>query len=175
MSERLQSSPRIRLLLRQLEEAYRRATWHGPNLRAALRGVGAEEAAWRPQAGRHNVWELAVHAAYWKYVARRRLTGEKRGAFALEGSDWFARPARGSGSEQAWQDDLALLEKEHRALREAVAGLSDESLDETPSGTRKTRARLIWGAAAHDVYHAGQMQLVKALRRERGTRRKRRG
>lgn len=169
------TSPRIGLLLRQLEDAYRRSSWHGPNLRGSLRGVSAEEAAWRPGPGRHNVWELAVHAAYWKYAVRRRLTREKRGSFALEGSNWFERPAPGSGDERAWRDDRALLEREHRLLRDVIAGLTEGSLDSRPPGTRRTREQLIWGIAAHDVYHAGQIQLVKALRRALGTRRKTKG
>jgi DNA-directed RNA polymerase beta' subunit len=61
------------LVLALIEEAYSKKTWHGPNLRQALKGVTAKQAAWRPAAGRHNIWELTVHAAYWKYIARRRI------------------------------------------------------------------------------------------------------
>ncbi len=175
MSSDAATSPRIRLLLRQLDEGYNRAGWYGTNLRGALRGVSARDAAWRPGPGRHNVWELAVHAAYWKYAARRRLTGEKRGSFALKGSNWIERPPRGSLGERAWRDDRALLEREHRALRAAVERVPEEDLDSRPAGSRQTRERLIRGIAAHDVYHAGQIQLVKALRRARDTRRKTRG
>ena len=67
----------VRLLLAAIDEAYERKAWHGTNLRGALRGVTARQAAWRPAAGRHNLWEIALHAAYWKYAVRRRLTGEK--------------------------------------------------------------------------------------------------
>ena len=67
------------LILTLLDEAYEERTWHGPNLRQSLRGVSARQAARRPAPGRHNIWELAVHAAYWKYAVRRRLTGEKQG------------------------------------------------------------------------------------------------
>src|SRR5262245_15169856 len=69
------------LLLRMLDEAYKTRTWHGPNLRQSLRGISARQAAWRPGPRRHNIWEETLHAAYWKYVVRRRITGEKRGAF----------------------------------------------------------------------------------------------
>src|SRR5262249_48741890 len=70
------------LLLRILDEAYERKAWHGTNLRGSLRGVSSDTAAWRPARGRHNIREIAVHCAYWKYTVRRRLTGEKRGSFA---------------------------------------------------------------------------------------------
>jgi uncharacterized damage-inducible protein DinB len=156
------------MLLRQIDEAYRRSSWHGPNLRGALRGIGPTEAAWRPGPGRHNVWELALHAAYWKYAARRQLTGQKRDSFTLAGSNWFERPSPASAGERAWREDLALLEREHRALRSSVENVADQELASKPRGSRRTREQLIWGIAAHDVYHAGQVQLVKALRRARG-------
>ena len=65
------------LLLRILDDAYERKAWHGTNLRGSLRGVTADEARWRPAPGRHNIWELAVHCAYWKYTVRRKLTSLK--------------------------------------------------------------------------------------------------
>ena len=145
------------LLLRILDDAYERKAWHGTNLRGSLRGVTADEARWRPAPGRHNIWELAVHCAYWKYTVRRKLTGEKRGSFPRKGSNWL--PVAGD-----WQDDLRLLRDEHRALRSAIAGASAQQL--------KKLERLIYGVAAHDAYHTGQIQLIKRLR-GRGGRRER--
>jgi hypothetical protein len=151
----------IDLLLGLLDEAFEKKAWHGPNLRGALRGVSARDAARRPAPGRHNIWEIAVHAAYWKYAVRRRLTGERRGSFALAGSNWFERPE--DAGEDAWRRDIALLAAEHRALREVVAGLRPEQLARRPPGGRTTALTLVRGIAAHDLYHAGQIQLLKRL------------
>src|SRR2546422_7998333 len=73
--------PQIEVLLDAIDLAFDHRAWHGPNLRGSIRGVTSREAAWRPGSGRHNIWELVVHAAYWKYAARRRLRGDRRGAF----------------------------------------------------------------------------------------------
>src|SRR5271155_421623 len=100
------------LVLALLDEAYKKKTWHGPNLRQAIRGVSAEQAAWRPGVKRHNIWEETVHAAYWKYEVRRRIEGGKRGTFALKGSNFFVRPEKGGASEAAWRADKELLERE---------------------------------------------------------------
>lgn len=153
--------PQVALLLRLLDEAYDHKAWHGPNLRGSIRGLDAQRAAWRPGPGRHSIWELVVHAAYWKYAVRRRLTGEKRGAFALAGSNWFPRAAE--PAERAWRRDLALLASEHRRLRAAVALLRDADLAARTAGSQVSRGTLVSGAAAHDVYHAGQIQLLKRL------------
>jgi uncharacterized damage-inducible protein DinB len=153
--------PVIAAALELIDEAFDRKAWHGPNLRGTIRGVSAAEAAWRPAPGRHSVWELVVHAAYWKYAVRRRLTGEKRGSFGLTGSNWFARDG---GDERAWAEDVRLLSSEHRKLRAVVAGLRDRDLDRAAAGHRTTVRVLVRGIAAHDLYHAGQIQLLKRLR-----------
>ena len=142
------------LLLEILEQGYSRQAWHGPTLRQSLRGVSAQGAAWRPAPGRHNIWEIAVHAAYWKYVVRRRLRGEKRGSFVIKGSNWFKLPVE--LNEKAWRADLALLETEHRKLREAM-------VDCLNGKTRQVPERLLFGVAFHDIYHAGQIRLLRRL------------
>jgi DinB superfamily len=147
-------------LLRQIDEAYDTRSWHGTNLRGSLRGLSPEAAAWRPGPGRHNIWELTVHAAYWKYAVRRRLSGAPRGAFARVGSNWFVRPE--TATSQAWRADLALLASEHRQLRAAIARLSDRDL--TRRAGKGNVGFLVRGIAAHDLYHAGQIQILKRLR-----------
>lgn len=148
-----------------LDEAFDRWSWHGTNLRGAIRGLTPGEAAWRPAPGRHNIWELVVHAAYWKYAVRRRLTGEPRGSFPLTGSNFWPRPHTGTAIE--WKRDVALLVDQHRRLLEAVRGVPASRWRRRAPSSPFTYAALVRGAAAHDVYHAGQIQLVKALRRRR--------
>jgi len=150
-------SPKEReLLLHVIDEGYNRAAWHGPTLRGSIRGVTAPEAARRPAKGRHSIWELVLHAAYWKYAVRRRLTGEKRGSFPRKGGNWLPVPAPATPA--AWKRDVDLLAAEHRALRETVKRLAS---------LNPRRRRLIAGIALHDVYHTGQIQLVKRLIRGR--------
>jgi DinB superfamily len=149
----VQSTP---LVLTLLDEAYEKPTWHGPNLRQALRGVSAQHAAWRPGAGRHNIWDETLHAAYWKYAVRRRIEGGKRGSFALQGSNFFARPEAGKENESAWRADKDLLDREHRALRAAIAKVLP-----TPRGEKLLRQ--LYGVAFHDIYHAGQIRLLRRL------------
>lgn len=153
----------IALLLEALDQAYDRRAWHGTNLRGSLRGMTADEAAWRPAPGRHNVWELALHAAYWKYVASLRIRGEKRGSFAYPGSNFFERPD-GLPTEKSWKADLVLLGQYHAQLRATVAALDPSKLEVKLNNW--TVRQTILGAAMHDTYHAGQIQLLKRLREE---------
>ena len=150
----------ISLILNLIDQAFDHRAWHGTNLKGSLRGMTAAEAAWRPGAGRHNAWEVAVHCAYWKYAVWRRLTGVKRGSFPMKGSNWFARPA----AYVDWKADLALLVRMHGQLREAIAALKAQDLGVTPKGSKVSNAAMLTGIAAHDLYHAGQIQLLKRLR-----------
>jgi DinB superfamily len=145
-----------KLVLALLDEAYEKKTWHGPNLKQSLKRVSAKQAAWRPGPGRHNIWEVTLHAAYWKYAVRRRIEGGKRGSFALKGSNFFARPEKGKLNEAAWSADKKLLQREHRALTEAVAKVL-----RTPRGTKVITQ--LYGVAFHDIYHAGQIRLLRRL------------
>ncbi len=157
-------SPEVVQLLAILDQAYNTPSWHGTNLRVSLRLFTPGQAAWRPGPVRHNIWEIAVHAAYWKYAAARRLTGGARGSFPLKGSNWFRRPEDpGPPPEKAWKTDLALLDAAHDALRGAVRGLSARDLPRIPPGKKVSTFALLSGVAAHDVYHAGQIQLLKRL------------
>lgn len=152
------------ILVACVEEAFRQRSWHGTNLRGSIRGLTPVEAAWRPGPGRHNIWELVVHAAYWKYAVRRKLTGEGRGSFPLEGSDFWAREG---GSEKAWKQDVALLADQHERLVDAVRGFPRSRWESRATGSPFTNAATVRGVAAHDLYHAGQIQLLKRLRDSR--------
>jgi hypothetical protein len=154
-------SGELSLLLRIIDESYEKKAWHGPNLKGSIRGLAAATAAWRPRQDRHSIAENVVHCAYWKYAVRRRLSGEKRGSFSLKGSNWFAISA--PLGEASWKEHTALLDREHRALRATVAAFPPGRLYDFPKGGKVSFITQIFGAALHDVYHAGQIQLLKRL------------
>ncbi len=99
------------VVLALLDEAYEKKTWHGPNLKQSIKGVTAKQAAWRPEPRRHNIWEVTLHAAYWKYAVRRRIEGGKRGSFALKGSN---SQSSGQGLTVAARSQIAASALRHR-------------------------------------------------------------
>lgn len=155
--------PEIVLILRMLDQAYVKKSWHGPNLRGSLRRISAAQAVWRPPPGRKSIADHVVHAAYWKYAVRRRFTGEERGSFPLKGSNWFPLPE--ALDEKTWRGYVVLLDREHRALREAITRLTDAELHVKPANSKVSNVVLLTGIAAHDLYHTGQIQLLKRLYR----------
>ncbi len=157
------SDRRIGLLLEVFDQAFDHRAWHGTPLWGTLRGLSHREALWRPRRGRHNIWEIVLHTAYWKYIVRRRLARDVALAFPRAGSDWPPLPAPADA--RAWKRDVALLKEQHRLLRQAIARLPSSRLGARAWRSTWSNAANIFGIASHDLYHAGQIQLVKRLQR----------
>jgi hypothetical protein len=135
--------------------------WHGgPTPVDALRDVDAALARRRPAAGRHTIWELTLHTAYWDYAVRRRLLGPQIGPFPRRPANWPAMPK--PAGEAAWAADRALLAEQHRLLVQAVKQFPATRLGRRVSaGKRWTYGDTVLGITVHDAYHAGQIQLLK--------------
>ena len=157
---------RIRLLLEVFDQAFSGSSWHGTPLWGSVRGVTAEQALWRPARGRHNIWEIVLHTTYWKRMVRRRLAANPEIAFPRPGSNWPALPERPTPA--AWKGDRALLKREHQLLRRVIAGFGAAQLGRRGRRSKWRNVQDIYGVASHDLYHAGQIQLVKRLSQEGG-------
>ncbi|HWC72469.1 MAG TPA: DinB family protein [Gemmatimonadales bacterium] len=153
----------VRLLLEVYDQAYTAPAWHGTPLKGSFRGISPRAALWRPARGRHCIWDLVLHTAYWKCIVRRRLLRDSAIAFPREGHNWFAPPR--PANEAAWRRDRALLDEQHRLLRRAIASLSLRDLGHRGWHSRWSIKAEVYGIASHDLYHAGQIQLLKKLMR----------
>lgn len=151
-----------RLLIDVLNRSFAGRGWHGPTLTGALRGVDPEAALWRPEPGRHCIWDLALHAAYWKYAVTCRLTGLRpAGGFARSPSNWPAPPTE--PTDRAWRADQRLLRSAHTDLCNVVRTLTTRRLQaRSPRGPWRV-VEMVYGVAAHDAYHTGQIQYIKRL------------
>ena len=153
--------PTVQLIARTIHPS-RGQAWHGgPTPVGAVRGVPVAAARWRPGAGRHTIWELTLHSAYWMYAIRRRVLGGATGQFPRSPANWPAMPA--PATEAAWAADRALLAEEHRMLLRAIEEFPGAMLGQPSGRKRWTWGDLLMGIAMHDAYHAGQIQLMKRL------------
>jgi len=154
---------RIALLLEVFDQAFDRKAWHGTALWGSVRGLTPPEALWRPGPHRHNIWEIVLHTTYWKYIVRRRLTRDTGIVFPRTGSNWPALPAKPDAA--AWRRDVALLRQQHGLLRAVIARFPAARLNARGWRSTWTNAQHVYGIASHDLYHTGQIQLLKALHR----------
>jgi uncharacterized damage-inducible protein DinB len=148
----------IERILDQLKRAYEGEAWHGPSVREAIAGVTAVQAHARPLANGHSIWELVHHIAVWEDVGRRRLEGD-RAAIEISGpEDWS--PAD-DHTEAAWEQAQAALDRGHRALVETISRLPESRLDEPILAGMSTVYVTLHGVIQHDLYHAGQIAILK--------------
>lgn len=157
------SDPRLSEIIHLLDPPAGKRLWYGgATVAGTLRGVAPQQAAWKPARERHSIWELTLHLAYWKYAVRRVLEALPQGTFPRSPVNWPAVPKPADAPH--WKADRALLRSEHANLVEAVRGFDPRRLDEAAPGSGNYRlVDLLFGIASHDLYHVGQIQLLKRL------------
>jgi uncharacterized damage-inducible protein DinB len=141
----------------QLRRAFEGGAWHGPAVQEILQGVTAAQAARRPVAGAHTIWELVHHITAWATLVRRRLEGETI-VDVPHKQDW---PPVTDTNAAAWKRALKNLKDSQRRLGRTIAGLSDAQLKKKVPGKKHTLYVEAHGVIQHDLYHAGQIALLK--------------
>jgi uncharacterized damage-inducible protein DinB len=152
-------------LVEQLEREIRGEPWHGPSLTSILNGLTAEQAARKLSPDAHSIWEILLHMTGWKREVTRRANGNT--AAEPEGGDW---PEVGEVSETRWRAAQDSHFRAQRELVDLVRSLSDAQLDTKVKGD--TAAYIgagvsvrenLYGILQHDVYHAGQIAILKKM------------
>jgi uncharacterized damage-inducible protein DinB len=153
----------IARVIDQLQREHSGDPWHGSPMLSILDGIDAARAARTPVAGAHSIWELVLHVTGWKREVARRLGGAPAGE-PTDG-DW---PPVGDVTAARWQTALEDLSAAHRELVAAVEAVPESRLFEPtndprnpPLGTGVSYYVLLHGAVQHDVYHAGQIAILK--------------
>lgn len=140
----------------QLQRAFAGEAWHGPAVFEVLENVTASQAAARPIAGAHSIWELVLHIKAWTDACRRRLGGDR-----AELADEENFPAINDTSDEAWENTLASLRESHQRLSEAIAAVDETRLDEPILEGMPSVYITLHGAVQHCLYHTGQIAVLK--------------
>ncbi len=143
----------------QLRRAFDGDAWHGDSVFEILDGVTAAQAAARPIKNAHTIWELVLHIAAWDGAALLRIGGT-----AVELRDAQNFPPVMDTSDAAWRKTLAEVRSGHERLVEAVSALPDSRLYEMvpgKEGAHYTFYYMLHGVVQHELYHAGQITVLK--------------
>lgn len=143
-----------------LAEEHRRAlrgeAWHGPAVLEVLEGVSADVAARRPLAGAHTIWEIVRHLETWDRVVLRRIQGDP-----FQPSDEEDWPPVRDLDEAAWKRDVGTMVATHEDLNRAILSLTPEALEVPAAPGRPGLFHMVYGAIQHELYHAGQIALLR--------------
>jgi uncharacterized damage-inducible protein DinB len=146
----------IARILDQMDRAIGGEAWHGPHLQQVLDGISAEQASMHPVKGAHSIWEIVNHLAAWNRIVHRRFAGTP--VDVSPDMDW---PPVWDTSDVEWRRSLENLRESREHFRAAVEKVRDEILHEAPSGTEWSRYATLHGVVQHDLYHAGQIAILK--------------
>lgn len=141
----------------QIQRSHGGPAWHGPSVNELLANVTAETASRRPLSGAHTIWELVLHIAAWESATLTAVTGGVMPEEPEDG-DWQV-PA--NQSEEAWLRATGKLKVTQLALEESLGAFPDERLADTVPGRQYSFYFLLHGVAQHNLYHAGQIALLK--------------
>jgi len=146
----------INRILDQMDRAYSGEAWHGPDVKQLLEGLSAEDASEHPVPGAHSIWELVNHMAAWHSIVHRKSQGE-----APEVTTEIDWPPVWEANEIAWKRALENLAESRTRLRNYVKTLRDDQLDGPILRENYSRYVLLHGLIQHDLYHAGQIAILK--------------
>jgi uncharacterized damage-inducible protein DinB len=146
----------IHRILDQMDRAFSGDAWHGPNLMSVLDGISAEDASKHPIRGAHSIWELVNHIGAWNTISQHRLAVET--VEVTPERDW---PPVWEVSGAAWKRALENLVESRARLRDSIQAFSDEHLEGKATGPDYSRYVVLHGVIQHDLYHAGQIVLLK--------------
>jgi uncharacterized damage-inducible protein DinB len=132
--------------------------WHGPSILEVLLDVTVDMARARPIPKAHSIWELVLHITTW---VRAGVSGAMGKAIEVPDEvDWRTPDEETSA---AWEEALCDLKKAHGELDDVLSNTSDEKLAEVVPGKGYTVYKLVHGVVQHNLYHAGQIAILKKL------------
>jgi uncharacterized damage-inducible protein DinB len=143
----------------QIRRAFEGSAWHGDSILELLADVNAKTAAARPIKDAHSIWEILLHIAAWDDVVSRRVGGT---AVTLTDEQNF--PAVKDTGEAAWSQAIDSTKKTHHELIRTVAAFPDSRLAEQVPGKTQNYYNFYYmfsGIVQHELYHAGQIALLK--------------
>jgi len=146
----------VNRILDQMDRGWEGDAWHGPSVKGVLESITAELAVQHAIRSAHSIWEIVNHVAAWNRIARHRLIGDP-----IEPTPEVDWPPVWDKSEVAWKRTLENLVESRKLLRKTVEGLKDDQLNVQLPGEGYTNYVMLHGLVQHDLYHAGQIALLK--------------
>jgi uncharacterized damage-inducible protein DinB len=143
----------------QIRRSFEGEAWHGDSINEILAGITAKQAASHPIPDAHSIWELVLHIAAWDGAVLRRTRGS---AVTLNDLENF--PPVKDTTEPAWQRAIEYAKSIHKDLVNEVSKFPESRLEEQVPGKTETYYNFFYmfsGIVQHELYHAGQIAVLK--------------
>ena len=143
----------IERILDQLNRSWGGPSWTGVDIGPLLEGITDAQARAHPIPGAHSIIEVAAHMSTWMDATAHRLAGDERELTTEE--DWR------DVTQMPWAGAIEEMTSAISRLSDAIARLSVDDLDKKVAGRKYTIYVLLHGVIQHNLYHAGQIAILK--------------
>jgi uncharacterized damage-inducible protein DinB len=134
--------------------------WHGPSVVEALRGVTPAMAGRRITPNTHTIAELVFHMTSWRIFCVKKMQGDADFDITTPAKDFGALPDKIDDFEwEALEMELSLSQEE--LINELDKRDDDEFLEDIVPGRQYTYYDMLHGVINHDLYHTGQIMILK--------------
>lgn len=151
----------VERILDQYDRAMTGDAWHGDPVWKILDGISAEQAAARAHPQRHTIWELVAHMTFWETQVYRRING-----LPEMPTERLNFPAMPGPTLENWQSTLDNFRRSNLDIRRCISHLDDARLDQPAPGRDKSIYVEVHGVIQHDLYHAGQIAILRGFATE---------
>jgi uncharacterized damage-inducible protein DinB len=133
--------------------------WHGPSVVEVLRGVTPKMANKVGMPHTHTIAEIVFHMTTWRIFTVRKLQGDMNFDITTNEKNWKKFPHFDEFEWETLQMELSLSQEE--LINELEKKSDDKFLEDIVPGRDYTYYTLLHGIVNHDLYHAGQISLLK--------------
>jgi uncharacterized damage-inducible protein DinB len=149
----------IERIIDQFDRAVNGNAWHGPSVTEIISDVDHTIASAAPMHGVHTIWEIMLHIIAWMQIGTKLVNGEQTPKDIPPIQDW--PPVKDTG-EASWIHAKNQLQEVHHGFAQRISQLTDADLLKNATGKNYTLYFLLHGIIQHNLYHAGQMAIIKS-------------
>lgn len=144
-----------------LRRLYEGEVWHGPSIKEILIDITPEQAVKRLTPKSKNIAEYLIHITNWRTFALEKLTGGDTFDIILNSeADWSVV---NEITKDKWEEIQEAYEESQKEILEVLETYTDRKLENIVPGRKYSFYTLLYGVIHHDIYHSGQMMLLKRL------------
>lgn len=152
---------KIKELKKKFEIAYSGGPWYGDSMKDILNEINPAIVFEKVNGKSHSIAELTAHIIGWREFTLSRLEGNNN--FKINQKETFNWKRIDEGEKTAWKNILKELDKNQKKIISTLNRLDDDFLNNKVAGRRYRAEFMLEGTIQHDIYHLGQIVVLKKL------------
>ena len=152
-------------LVKEYKEVFNGHPWHGESLSGTLASIPFPLVHYKPKENCHSIAELVQHLLAWRKFVLEKLNGNREYDIELNSiADWPEKVHLKDLSE--WNKLLEELYFSQTAIEASLLQKKDKWLSEEAAGKNYSNQYMMLGLMHHDLYHLGQIRLIRKMAEE---------